>query len=366
MALAMRYVVRNLMRNRAYILSLGAILTALLTACGGVTTSAPESSPDDDLDAPVSATVEPTGQAVAEEPAEEAPAAATSDPLKVAFLPILDSLPYYVAAENGYFDDAGVTVEVVPVASALERDQLMQSGEIDGMLAELSTVAVFNQDAITLQAVTTARKAYPDAPLFRVLAAPDAEAATPAAMAGVPIGISENTIIEYVTQRLLEAEGLSAEDIVGQSVPSIPERYQLLMEGQIPAATLPDPLAQSAMEDGAQLVIDDSIHPEYAVSLIAFSSDALDSRPDDVRAFVAGWDRAADAINADPEAYRGLLLEKVGIPPNVQETYNIPPFPRGEVPTESQWNDVVTWLIDKGLLQSGPAYDKSVTTAYLP
>lgn len=358
------------MRNRLFALSLTLALAVLLAACGGPATPAAETSPDDDLDAPATATQEPTGQAAAEEPAAEAPAAeapaASGDPLKVAFLPILDSLPYYVAAENGYFDEAGVAVEVVPVASGLERDQLMQSGEIDGMLTELSTVAVFNQEAVTLQAVTTARKAYPDAPLFRVLAAPDAEAGAPADLAGVPIGIAENTIIEYVTQRLLEAEGLSPEDIVGQSVPAIPERYQLLMEGQLAAATLPDPMAQSAMEDGARLVIDDSAYPEYAVSLIAFSADTIAARPDDVKAFVQAWDRAAEAINADPEAYRGLLLEKVNVPPNVQETYAIPPFPRGEVPTEAQWDDVVTWLIDKGLLQSGPAYAESVTAEYLP
>lgn len=286
--------------------------------------------------------------------------------LKVALLPILDSLPYYVAVEKGYFDETGLATEAVPVGSALERDQLMQSGEIDGMLNEMHSSAVFNRDVVQVQVVMSARKSYDNAPLFRVLAAPGSDIATPADLANMPIGISENTIIQYVTERLLEAEGLSPDQIIGQSVPAIPERFQLLMQGQLQAATLPDPLAQSAIEQGAMLVIDDSAHPDVAVSVLTFSSASLEAKPEAVRAFLAAWTRAAKDINADPEAYRALLLANIPVPPNVQETYQIPPFPVAEVPTADQWNDVVVWLQDKGLIEASPTYADTVTTAYLP
>lgn len=310
---------------------------------------------------PASASADEPGEAVAQ-PED----AADSEPLRVALLPILDSLPYYVAVENGYFNEEGVAVEVVPVASGLERDQLMQSGEIDGMLTELPVVANFNQGGTTVQVLISARTAYPNAPLFRVLAAPGSGLETAADLAGVPVGIAENTIIEYVTERLLQNEGLADEEIVGQSIPAIPERFQLLMEGQIEAATLPDPLAQSAIEQGAINVIDDSAYPQYAVSVLAFSTQSIEEQPEAVRRFLRAWDRAAADINDKPEQYRRLLLEQVQVPDNVRETYNIPPFPRSEVPTEAQWSDVNRWLIDKGLLESELPYADSVSTQYLP
>jgi NitT/TauT family transport system substrate-binding protein len=311
----------------------------------------------------------PTLETPLEEPAEsplEEGATTEIASLKVALLPILDVLPFYVAEQNGYFTEEGVVVEGIPVASALERDQLMQSGEIDGMLTELSTVAVFNRDAVQVVALITARRAYADAPLFRVLAAPGSDIASPADLAGVPVGISENTIIEYVTDRLLEAGGLAADQIVGQSVPAIPERYQLLMEGQIAAATLPDPLAQSAIESGAVLVVDDSSLPDVAVSVLGFSAASIEGKAESIRRFLRAWDRAAADINADPEAYRALLLERVQVPPNVQETYTIPPFPRAEVPTSAQWDDVIAWLLEKGLIESAVSYEDSVSTDLLP
>ena len=205
--------------------------------------------------------------------------------LKIALLPILDTFPYYVAQAQGYFDRYGVTVTAVPVGSGLERDQLMQSGAIDGMLNEMASTANFNRERIQVKIISSARKAYPHYPLFRVLAAPGSNLAAPADLKGIPIGISKNTIIEYVTDRLLAAGGLTPDQIAKKSVPVIPERYQLLLHRQLKAATLPDPLAKSALEAGAGAVIDDSAHPQYSVSVLSFHLDAIETKTGAVRQF---------------------------------------------------------------------------------
>jgi NitT/TauT family transport system substrate-binding protein len=288
------------------------------------------------------------------------------EPLKVALLPILDVFPFYVAESGGYFADYGVEVKAVPVASGLERDQLMQSGAIDGMLNEMITTANFNRNRIQVKSVISARKAYRDYPLFRLLSAPGISFSATGDLAGVPIGVSKNTIIEYVTDRLLVAEGLEAKAIVKKSVPVIPERYQLLLQGQLKAATLPDPLAKSAMAAGAGEIVDDSAYPGYSVSVLSFNINALKNKASAVRLFLKAWDRAAAAINKNPEAFRGLLLKKIRVPKNVQQTYKIPPYPRREVPDAGQWADVMNWMTEKGLLGSALSYDDSITAEYLP
>ena len=286
--------------------------------------------------------------------------------LKIALLPILDAFPFYVAESEGYFAAYGVDVKPVPVASGLERDQLMQSGAIDGMLNEMITTANFNRGQIQVRSVISARKAYRDYPLFRVLSAPGGNFSEPGQLAKVPIGISKNTIIEYVTDRLLTAEGLGAGVIVKKSVPVIPERYQLLLQGQLKAATLPDPLAKSAIEAGAGEIVDDSAYPGYSVSVLSFTIKSLEHKAQAVRMFLKAWDRATAAINKNPESFRGLLLKKIRVPKNIQQTYKIPPYPRREVPTAGQWTDVMDWMKGKGLLESEIDYEGSVTAAYLP
>lgn len=292
--------------------------------------------------------------------------AKSDNSLKVALLPILDTFPFHVAQAKGYFERYGVAVSAVPVGSGLERDQLMQSGAIDGMLNEMATTANFNRERIQVQVISSARKAYPDYPLFRILAAPGTGFSAPADLKGVPIGISKNTIIEYVTDRLLEANGLTQNQIAKKSVPVIPERFQLLLQGQLKAATLPDPLAKSALEAGAVAVIDDSSHPQYSVSVLSFSIQALQTKANTVRQFLKAWNQAVQDINADPESYRSLLLQKIRVPKNIQQTYRIPPFPLREVPGAEQWADVMNWMVAKGLVKAPLPYEESVTTHYLP
>lgn len=286
-------------------------------------------------------------------------------PLKVALLPILDVFPFHVAEVQGIFARRGVAVVAVPVASALERDQMMQSGQIDGMLTELNTTAAFNRTSPQVRIVRFARIAYPEYPLFRILSSPGSNIRTAADLSGAGIGIAKNTVIEYVTDRLLAAKGLRPERIVKQSVPVIPERFQLLMQGRIRAAVLPDPLARSAMESGALEVVADSEYPRYGVSVLAFSTRALREKGDAVRLFLQAWDEAAARINENPEGLRTVLLQKIPVPENIRKTYRIPPYPRNGVPDRGQWEDVLKWMREKRLLDTPVSYEDSVTAEFL-
>jgi NitT/TauT family transport system substrate-binding protein len=263
------------------------------------------------------------------------------------------------------FAELGIAVKTAPVASAIERDQLMQSGRIDGMLTELNTTATFNREALRIRIVRFARMAYPHFPLFRVLAAPNSGIRTASDLAGVGIGIARNTVIEYVTDRLLGAKGLKPEQIVKQSVPVIPERFQLLMQGRVKAAVLPDPLAKSAMEAGAREVVADSEYPEYGVSVLAFRAESLNLKGEAVRRFLRAWDRAVSWINDHPEESRAVLLRRIPMPENVRTTYRIPPFPRNGVPSREQWTDVILWMQGRGLLEGAVSYEDSVTNEFL-
>jgi NitT/TauT family transport system substrate-binding protein len=288
------------------------------------------------------------------------PALAESQALRVALLPIVDSFPYHVARAEGLMDANQVAVEALVVGSAVQREQLMQSGQIDGMLNELMSTANFNRRAPRLKIVAVVRASEAAHPLFRILGAPGSGLATPLDLAGGVIGISRNTIIDYVTDRLLEEAGLGADAVRKQSVPSIPERYQLLLQGRLAAATLPDPLAQSAMAAGAVLLIDDRAIPGRSQSVLSFSNAALQAKRESVRRFLEAWQEAVARINQRPEAYRDLLLQTIRIPPNVQADYRIPPFAHRRLPERDQWQDVMDWMTARGLLEHPLAFETSV------
>ncbi len=286
--------------------------------------------------------------------------AAPQATLRIALLPIPDALPVFVAQEKGYFKEAGLDVEAIPVGSALERDQLMQAGRIDAMVNEIAGTASFNRDMVRMKIVAVARAPKGESPLFRILASPTSGITTPDQLKGVPIAVSKNTVIEYLTDRLLQEKGLTEKEIVKKSVPVLPERMQLLLSGQIKAATLPDPLAFAAMKAGAHVVMDDTKAPLYSASVLSFSSDTLAKNEAAVTAFVTAWMKAAADLNADPESFRPLMLKKIRVPKNVHQSFSIPPFPVDTIPTPAQWEDVMKWMVAKGLLKAPIAYETSV------
>lgn len=286
--------------------------------------------------------------------------------LKIAVLPIIDTLPMYVANTEGLFAKHGVTVELVPVASAPERDQLLAAGQVDGTINETLAVMLFNKDAIQMQAVRYALRPVEGYGHFFILASGKSGITDAQGLKGVEIGVSQGTVIEYITERLLQAEGLTADEIKTIAVPKIPDRMALLGSGELAAGVLPDPLASLAISQGAISVLDDSKYPEYGFSIYAFRKESIDSNPEAIRAFLAAIEEASGLINQDATKYTALLSDKGLVPPPLLETFKVPPFPIGAVPTEEEWNDGLAWLKEKGILTGDVNYADSVNEALLP
>ena len=285
--------------------------------------------------------------------------------LRLALLPIPDVLPVYVAIENGYFNELGLTVEPLAVGSAVERDQLMQAGKVDGMINELSGAANFNRDKVQVKIVAVARSPIGKSPLFRILAAPGSHIKTIKDLAGVPIGISKNTVIEYITTRLLESGGLQPNEIKYQSIPVLPERLQLLLQGQVKAVTLPDPLGVAAMKAGAVEVVSDLAQKEVSQSVITFTVDATEEKSELVKNFMIAWNRAAKELNEHPGKYKALMLKKIRVPKNIEDEFIIPPMPTGAIPSKKQWDDAMSWMLEKKLINTPLKYEDSVSEEFL-
>lgn len=286
--------------------------------------------------------------------------------LKIAVLPIIDALPLYVAQKAELFAKHGVNIELVPVASAPERDQLVAAQQADGMINETISDMLFNRETIQVQAVRYALRPSPGYGHFFILASGQSGIQTPDALKNVEIGVSQGTVIEYVTERLLQAEGFRSNEILTIPVPKIPDRMALLASGELKAGTLPDPLGALAVQSGAIIVMDDSTHPEYGFSIYSFRKEIIDAQPDAIKGFLAAIEEAVKLINADPTRYTNILSEAKIVPAPLLDAYKVPPFPASGVPTEAEWNDALSWTKEKGMLEVDISYADSVNPSLLP
>jgi NitT/TauT family transport system substrate-binding protein len=286
--------------------------------------------------------------------------------LKLAMLPIIDALPVYVAQQEGLFAKRNLNIEVTPVASAPERDQLISAGQADGMINETLSTFFFNREKIQVQIVRYALTPTENAGHFFILASAKSGITTPEQLKGVEIGVSQGTIIEYVTYRLLEKAGLKTEEIKTIAVPKMPDRMALLASGDLQAAVMPDPLAALSVSQGAKVVLDDSGSPEFGFSVYTFRKETIDQEPEAIRAFLAAIDEAIALINAEPQKFNGILSEQKLVPQPLLETYKAPPYPAADVPSGIEWKDALDWAKSKDLIAVDVSFEDSVNPNFLP
>ena len=273
--------------------------------------------------------------------------------LKIGLLLIEDSVPFWVAEQEDLYQANGVDVELIPFLSALERDSALAAGAIDGAISDPVGAILFDKGTGRLKITSLGLGKTPAEGVFAILAAPNAGIETVDQLKGVRIAVSNATIIEYVTDRLLTDQGFAPEEINKIEVKKMPIRMQMLLGGSVPAATLPEPLASIAAGKGAKIILKDSSAEEsLSQTVIVFRSESLDEKADAVARFFHAYGAAVDAINSDPEKFRPLFVEKGRIPPFMAADYQIPTYPAPEPFSSELYDPVIEWLTAKGLVES--------------
>lgn len=285
--------------------------------------------------------------------------------IKIGLLPIVESLPFYVALDKGYFSDEGINVELVVFESAVERDSAVQAGEVDGALGDILAVTALNNSGSAVNIASLALGETGREGRFAILSSPGSGITRPEQLKNVPVSISTNSIIEYVTDNLLAEAGLKPEEIKKEAIPKIPVRFNLLLEDKIQAACLPDPQAAMAESKGARLVMDDT-SSNLSQTVIYFSDEYLDKNSEFVVKFLNAYARAARDINDNPAAYKDLLIEKARVPSEAMGVFTMDHYPAPMLPSKEQVDRVVSWMWTKGLIKTQFTYEDLTRTDLLP
>ncbi len=296
------------------------------------------------------------------EPADE-PADAELRAIRIGALPTEDTLPLWAAEELGLFADAGLNdVEIVTFQAAAERDTAFAAGEIDGFMGDIIAAAQLEAAGIPVTIGTVMLGATPAEGRFGIVASPEAAYNDITALAQVPVGTSSATIQEYVVDGLMRQAGMAQDDVVIEQVDKVPVRYDLVMNGQLEAAALPEPLLTLAEQGGATLLADDTTGENLSQTVLVFSDDYLTAPGgiETLTVLLGVWDEGAAAVNADPDSWRDTLVEKARLPEPIKDIYRVNTYPEHQVPTEAQVESVLEWMTEKGYLDKTLTYEDLV------
>ncbi|MBW6469030.1 MAG: ABC transporter substrate-binding protein [Coriobacteriia bacterium] len=284
-------------------------------------------------------------------------------PVVIGTLPTEDMLPLWIAEREGLFAEYGLdSVEIVTFEAVQERDAAFAAGDIDAFACDIVAAAQFEAGATPVTIATVLLGAVPAEGRFGVVAAPDSGYTDIIALADVPVATSVNTIEEYVFDGLMRQAGVPAGDVAIEVVATASTRQGLLMQGELKAAVLPEPLLSLAESEGATLLADDTTGENLSQTVLVFSDEYLSEigGVDTMAALLKVWDAGVEIVNADPDAWRDLLVEQARVPEPIKDTYRINAYPTAQIPTTAQIDAVIDWMREKGTLQREITYEDLV------
>ena len=282
--------------------------------------------------------------------------------VKIGLLRIDDSIPFFVAQQEGLFNDLGVEVELVSFSSSSDQSLAMEAGELDLAMNDMIVQCLMKKNGTDTKAVALAYGAVPEEGRFLVVAAPNSGINTPQDLSGKNVGISTNTMMDFLFENFEDIYNLPSEEINKVNMPNLSLRLEAVLSGSdLQAAILPDPLAAYALEKGCSVVIDDTaLCVNLSQSVVLATDEFISENEETLNKILQAYNQAKELLNENPEKYRSLCLEIANVPDELTASYPYPSYTTNVLPEKEYVGRVVEWLNSRDLLSETYTYEDLV------
>ena len=261
--------------------------------------------------------------------------------INIGLMPDIDSVPVIMAQEKGYFAEEGLKVNIQQFKSAMDRDAALQSGNLDGAISDMLAVAFAKSGGFDVKVTAFTNGSY------KLIAGKDAEVNSVQDLIGKDVAISKNTIIEYVTDQITATNNMPENSLNKVVIPQIPTRLEMLQNGKLAAATLPEPMGSIAIYNGCKYITGSDelgINP----GVMMFTSKAVESKKAELQAFYRAYNKAVAYLNdTDKAQYMDIVIEKSGFPAAAKDALVLPKYRPAGLPKQQDVTDCLTWMNQK-------------------
>ena len=264
--------------------------------------------------------------------------------LTVGVMGSIDAVPLVIAEQNGYFEEEGVDLDLQIFKAANDRDAALQAGELDGVLCDETAISIYQNSDIDMKITGTTNGSW------TLVAGKDSGITSLSDLKGKKVGISKNTMIEYLADDIALSNGLEVSDIEKVAIPAMPARLEALKNNQIDAAILPAPFNDTAVADGG-VEITKIYNKDIMISVTAFLQEVIDKDANAIKGFYNAYNKAIEFINSnDISEYEDIIISTVGYSEDMRGNIALPEFKTNYLPAEENVQNVLDWSKEKGLL----------------
>lgn len=271
--------------------------------------------------------------------------------VNIGTMPTLAASIYAVGVEKGFFEKNGLKVNLTIFSSAVERDAAATAGQLDGFVTDLVGLANLSENGYGFKATSCD---YED---FSLLIGPKNATMSLTDLSHEKIGISNNTVIEYMSDTFLRDS--SAEKV---NLPKVPERLAAVMSGQVAGGIFPEPFVSIIKSKGGK-VLRSSVDIGTQPVVFAFSENSLKNDQALVKKFYVAYNEIVDYMKETPyETYKPILLKYKIITPELADVIELPidHYGHAKAVSEKDVADILQWMTLKNMKVDGLTYEKLV------
>jgi NitT/TauT family transport system substrate-binding protein len=293
--------------------------------------------------------------------------------IKVAIRPFISNAPFFIAQEEGFFEEQGLTIEYVAIERSSEAIPAIEQGDLD-VVAGSPSAGIFNAIArgANIKLVAGKGQIASSGCSFTALMASNPfleshPSKSPADLKGARIGLNPTSWNAYFTELYLNQANLSLDDIeVFQGGDT--EQFEGLQNGSLDIMTALEPMVTRVLQAGAGsiwLSVNDII-PGFSYSQLWYGPTFLKDNPELGKRFMLAYlkgvrqynlgktDRNIEILTKYTELEKELVREACWVTISNDAKISIPDI-----------MDFQEWVLEKGLLDEIVSQEKFWDPSFL-
>ena len=275
--------------------------------------------------------------------------------LRVAHLPIADCAQLYVGMAQGFFEQEGLDLEAITMASGVTILEALATSSVD--IGFSATAPLILTKARGLDLVSVAGGSVEDGfhPEHGVIVAKDSPIDSPKNLEGTTVGIvAFRSIDEVFIKEWLARNGAKVDSVRFIEVP-FPQMIPTLASKRIDAAAVIEPFLTAARLGGDSRTIGNhfvEVQPVVEISSYNTRREWADRNADVLRRFRAAFDRATEYANSRVEETKTLISTQTKLSPDIAREMVLPRYQ--ERLSEQRLRDIADLMVKWQLIDNVP------------
>lgn len=339
------------------------ISTLLLSACSKTETNTnPQGEDTTSIDATEdTSSADSSVDSVSVDTTKDTSPADTATPsgeeFTIGILPAESAIPIILAKENGYFDEAGISVKIQSFSSPNDRNVAVQAKELDATIADVMTEASFMQNGIEMMITSDISED------FKILSSPNSGITEMSGLSGKKISLVPNFILEYIMDQFAAEYGFDYEIV---EIPSFSGRSEALLSNQIDGVVFTEPQAGMLVKQGAHL-LGSSKEAGIKGGTLLFTKEMIQSKPNDITAFYKAYNKAIEYMNTTESSEYGSILTEYQFPEAITSYLSgiKGNFQYADKISKDQFDNIIAWTLEKGQISKTYTYEELTDFSFI-